>query len=308
MPILSGKFWSVDIEDGKVHPTTNIKSGQYSITITQISLGMVNGETEDGHIKHGNDIVEFPVKEVSDEQIFINFPASEFATYSIKYPDVPQSEIPFAMRQDSLLTALRTYFSEKVNAIHYALAGVNNKPPASGVIDMIPKAFRIVTYKDDSGKSSTAAGAPKSYLSILIQTRGSDVLGNTKQLQSTWNAEWAAAGVNPTPEGKSASIILNNAYFINSFVKPALLRDNQITSLDVNPLSADDMGLQLKCQWRTFKIPSNHYEDTNITFDKKLSKADVPELEINPNDPTGLPLRITFGQAVSTASYYLSFL
>lgn len=212
------------------------------------------------------------------------------------------------MRQDSLLTALRNYFSEKVDAIHYALAGVNNRSPASGVVDMIPKAFRIVTYKDDNGAGTTATGLSKSYLSILIQTRGSNILGNTKQLQSTWNAEWAAAGVNPTPEGKSASIILNNAYFITSFVKPALLRDNQVTSLDVNPLSADHMGLQLKCQWRTLQIPSNHYEDTNITFDKKLSKADVPALEINPNDSTGLPLRITFGQAVGTASYYQSFL
>ncbi|KAK7468325.1 hypothetical protein VKT23_002840 [Stygiomarasmius scandens] len=300
MPIVSGRIWSVDTADGKVHPTTELQGGVYSITINKISLGTISGETEAGNIKHGNDIVEFPLDKVSDEQIVINFPASGDLDFHVTYPDsLPEKDIPWAMRENNLLVALRTYFPATVNAIHYALAGINNQPPTSGVLDLIPRAFRIVTYKDTSASQTNV----KSYLSVLIQTRGSTVEGNTKELQSSWNAQWATANINPVPTGKSASIILDNAFFITSFITPNLKNSNQITDVVAEPLGADESGLRVKCTWNSsVKLPSKHFEDEdNIPFgslgDQKLTKADVPAFDLNPNDPQGLPLRITFGQA-----------
>ncbi|KAK7045937.1 hypothetical protein VNI00_006932 [Paramarasmius palmivorus] len=292
MPIVSGRIWSVDTDTGKEHPTTELEGGIYSITITKISLGTISGETEAGDIKHGNDIVEFPLDKVSDEQIVINIPASGDLDYRITYPDdMPEKDIPWAMRQENLLVALRTYFPGTVKAIHYALAGVSNEPPTSGVVDLIPHAFRIVTYKDSDGDSA------KSYLSVLIQTRGSTAEGNTKQLQSSWNAEWAAANINPVPVGKSASIILNNGFFITSFITPTLKGSGQIIDVVPKALGSDDSGLQIECTWnKSVKIDSRHFEDDDVTFNDKLTKADVPALEYNPNDSKGLPLRIKFGQ------------
>ncbi|KAF5366540.1 hypothetical protein D9758_008962 [Tetrapyrgos nigripes] len=295
MPILSGRIWRVDTADGKVHPTTELKGGIYSIIIAKISLGTISGETEAGDIKHGNDIVEFPLDKISDEQIVINFPASGTLDYRITYPsDMPGNDIPWAMHENNLLVALCTYFPATVKAIHYALAGINNQPPASGVVDLIPHTFRIVTYKDNDTNPA------KSYLSVLIQTRGSTVRGNTKQLQSSWNAQWVAANVNPVPVGKSASIIINNAFFVTSFITPTLKGSNQITDVVPEALKPDESGLQVKCTWnKSVKTDSKHFKDKiNDPYDEpKLTKVDVPALDYNPNDPRGLPLRITFGQA-----------
>lgn len=284
--ITKGKYWSVDAKGTVTKPAEDVSADAYTITLHKIDLASVTGDEEvSGKTpQSGDKTVVFPDDKALTSHIVIDLPTSSDLEVTVDHSTI--KEPPFEMTNVQLETALKDYFRAKISAINYTLASVNSFKPTKGTLDLVPRAFRFTTMKISESLS---------YLSILIQTRSSEKGGNTDGLQSLWNASWTTADVSPVPAGQSASIILNNSFFFEVFVKPALAARNATVT---HKKDAND-------SWATVnwpKINRDKVELRNDDYDpdqsatKQWSSASFDAVEIDPN--SGSPLTLTFSQSV----------
>ncbi|PSS18889.1 hypothetical protein PHLCEN_2v3204 [Hermanssonia centrifuga] len=289
-PIASGSIWVSEIDDPDTKENEKqLNPDTYWITISNIHLSALDGNAEPAGT--GDDTITFPANDESDRYIVIDIPITgeNDLAVSVDYPY--DYEPPTAMKQAFLETALKQFLKKKTNAFAYRLASINNYKPSSGTLDLVPQAFRFVTYHYASDNSS--------FLTLLVQTKGSSSPGDTKDVQAEWVTTWTnRAKVPPVPSTQSASIIINNSFFLQSFVRPALR--SQTTSMDDITITDDIGGIGLQCQWpkqsREQKNYSQGYGDiTSWPLDWKWSELHVPEAQYDPNN--GSPLMLTFSHS-----------
>ncbi|PSS18882.1 hypothetical protein PHLCEN_2v3197 [Hermanssonia centrifuga] len=287
--IVSGSIWSSEIND----PETKEKEEQldpntYWITISSIHLSALDGNAD--YVGGGDNTITFPPNDESDRYIVVDIPLTgenELAV-SVDYPD--GYEPPYAMKREALVTALKLFFKKETNAFAYTLASINNHKPSSGTLDLVPQAFRFVTYK---------VSDELSFLSLLVQTKGSSSPGDTKDVQAKWVMNWTnSACVPPVPSNQSASIIINNSFFLQSFVKSALY--SQATSMTDITITGDVGGIGLQCKWpgqtREKKdYYKGHGDVSSWPLDWEWSELHVPAVEYDPNN--GSPLMLTFSHS-----------
>ncbi|KAJ3746985.1 hypothetical protein EV360DRAFT_89905 [Lentinula raphanica] len=296
--IVSGSIWTSELNDpDNKQGEKQLDADTYWITISNISLSALDGD--DKNVGGGNDTVTFPSNVESDRYIVVDIPTSgEQLNFSVDYPS--GYEPPYAMKTENLLTALRDFFKSNVNRVAYTLAQINNYKPTTGVLDLVPQAFRFVTYD--------VADSDLSFLTLLIQTRGSSSPGHIRDVQSEWITNWSnTARVAPVPSGQSASIIINDAFFFQSFIKPGLRQANSIAEITI-PTSDSVGGLATQCHWSSQTRGERNYRNHSISDDftrwplqykaslfSKWYKMKVPAVTYDPNNSK--PLKLTFSQS-----------
>ncbi|PSR70775.1 hypothetical protein PHLCEN_2v1823 [Hermanssonia centrifuga] len=286
--IASGSIWTSEINDPKTKKNKKeLDPNTYWITISNIHLSVLDGRAD--HVGDGSDTIIFPPNDKSDRHIVVDIPITgEQLDVSVDYPD--GYEPPYPMKREILVTALKEFLKRETNAIAYTLASINNHKPSSGTLDLVPQAFRFVTYN---------AGKGLSFLTIL-QTKGSSSPGDTKDVQAKWVTKWSdSAKVPPVPSTQSASIIINNSFFFQSFIKPALR--SQATSISDVLINDDIGGLALQCKWPKQTRKPNDYDkgygrpSSRWPVEWRWSELHVPAVEFDPNN--GSPLRLTFNHS-----------
>ena len=289
--IVSGSIWESELDDPDTKENEQeLAIDTYTITISNINLAALDGDAN--HVGGGDDTITFPANDESDCFIVIDIPTSgEQLYFSVNYPDdfVP----PYAMRRESLVTALQYYFKKNIDSLAYTLAQINNHKPTSGTLDLVPQAFRFVTYDVDDSLS---------FLTILVQTKGSSSPGNTKDVQAEWISNWSTtAKVPPVPSDQSASIIINNSFFLQSFIKPGLSEATSVAEITI-PSSNATGGIAAECQWPKKATEDKHYSKgysgdfMTWPLEYTWSELNVPSVEYNPNN--GKLLTLTFGHSV----------
>ena len=291
--ITSGSIWSSDLDDpDTVLDEQKLDADTFWITISNISLTALDGDAN--NVGGGDNTVTFPSNVDSDRYIVVDIPtSSEQLYFSVDYPS--DYTPPYAMRTENLLTALRYFFKTNINRIAYTLAQINNYKPVNGVVDLVPQAFRFVTYDVDDSDLS--------FLTLLIQTRSGSGPGNTKDVQAQWVNNWSnIAGVAPVPKNQSASIIINDAFFFKVFIKPGLSQAISVKEIPV--LSTDSVGgIRAECTWSAQTRESHFYRNGSVSTDWNnwpleftWSELTVPAVDYDPNN--GTPLRVTIGHSV----------
>ncbi|PSS18890.1 hypothetical protein PHLCEN_2v3205 [Hermanssonia centrifuga] len=287
--IVSGSsIWTSKIDEPWMkEDEQQLDPNKYWITIYRIRLSVLDGHAE--HVGDGDDTITFPPNDESDRYVVVDIPNTGeelfvFIDYPVGY--LP----PYAMRQNFLQTALKEFLQKQTRAFAYTLASINNYKPPSGTLDLVPQAFRFVTYN---------VSKDLSFLTLLVQTRGSSNPGDTKDVQSEWVTTWSySAKVPPVPSTQSASIIINNSFFLQSFVKPALR--SQTTSMTDIAINGDIGGIGLQCKWpKQTREKKDYYKGhgdiTSWPLDWEWSELHVPAVEYDPNN--GSPLMLTFSHS-----------
>ncbi|PPQ95728.1 hypothetical protein CVT26_008371 [Gymnopilus dilepis] len=242
--IVSGSIWTSELNTpDKKDNEQQLKANTYSITISHINLSALDGDAN--YKGGGEDTITFPSNVQSDRYIVVDIPTSgKQLYYAVDYP--AGFNPPSAMKSDSLLTALKSFFKTNIKSIAYTLAQINNHKPTNGVLDLVPQAFRFVTYDVDPKVSKL------SFLTLLIQTK--------------------SGGVAPVPKTESASIIINNDFFFKVFIKPGLKQASSVTN-QVVP-SSDSLGgiraqsleqWPLQYEWSELDVPAVQYDPNNIS-------------------------------------------
>ncbi|KAJ3710492.1 hypothetical protein C8R42DRAFT_648802 [Lentinula raphanica] len=290
--IVSGSIWTSDLNDpDNKQGEKQLDADTYWITISNISLSALDGD--DKNVGGGDDTITFPSNVESDRYIVVDIPTSgEQLNFSIDYPS--GYEPPYAMKTENLLTALKDFFKKNVDRVAYTLAQINNYKPTTGVLDLVPQAFRFVTYD--------VSDSDLSFLTLLIQTRGSSGPGHIKDVQSEWITNWSnTARVAPVPSGQSASIIINNSFFLQSFIKPGLSQASSVAEITI-PTSDSVGGLAAQCKWSSQTRDERNYRNGSISDDfmhwpleYKWYKMKVPAVTYDPNNSK--PLTLTFSQS-----------
>ncbi len=289
--IVSGSIWSSEINDPDTKENEEqLNSNTYWITISSIHLSALDGNAD--YVGGGDDTITFPPNGESDRYIVVDIPLADENELAVSVDYLDGYDPPYAMKREALVTALKLFFKKETNAFAYTLASINNYKPSSGTLDLVPQAFRFVTYK---------VSDELSFLTLLVQTKGSSSPGDTKDVQSEWVSNWTIdAKVPPVPSTQSASIIINNSFFLQSFVKPALR--SQTTSMTDITIIGNIGGIGLQCMWpkqtREKKdYDKGHGDITSWPLDWKWSELHIPAVEYDPNN--GSPLMLTFSHSVS---------
>ncbi|KAJ4478189.1 hypothetical protein J3R30DRAFT_2874429 [Lentinula aciculospora] len=290
--IIAGSIWDSELDDSDTKENEKeLDKDTYWITISNISLSALDGNAD--NVGGGDETVTFPSNVESDCYIVVDIPtSSEQLSFSVDYPS--DYEPPYAMKTTALSTALKDFFKTNVNRVAYTLAQINNYKPTTGVLDLVPQAFRFVTYG--------VADSDISFLTLLIQTRTSSSPGDIKDVQSEWITNWSnTAHVAPVPSDQSASIIINNSFFFQTFIKPGLTQASSVTEVTIP--SADSVGgLTAQCIWPTQTRGNRDYHNDSIStnwehwpLDYEWNELHVPEVTYDPNNSK--PLTLTFSHS-----------
>jgi hypothetical protein len=282
--ITNGKFWRVDNSgSGSIN---DIPANAYTISIGNIDLGLVTGSTD---VTTGaNDTVVFPDGDVNASHIVLDLPTSNNLVITVNHPSIPSPPIP--MKDENLPAALKDFFTINISAIKYTLAIINNAPPP-GTLDLAPRSFRFAAMQ---------VSDTQSYLTVFIQTQSSGKRGNTKDLQSHWTSNWSKAGVNPVPKDHSASIIINNSFFVSAFINPALAVHS---AAGVPELIQNDLqGIHINGTWPQSTRGDLDYQHTGFPADEDFRSLHMSSAHVDPN-VGGAGLKITFSQSVRVLSF-----
>lgn len=244
IPVTGGEIWSKeDSSDKKV-----LKGNTYKLFLKSLLLSDVRGSANMTSAS-----IPPPADKTNSGKICIDFRSSKDVLVVV---ESPEADTTYEMKNPHLLTRLQEYFLS--NALRYEIADVKSMASEDGVIELIPNMFIFVTFQATVSSSDRTPVDGESSLTILMQTAGSDKKhGDIANIQAAWSNTWTKLGVAPIPKGHSASIIINNSFFLQSFITKSLKGLN-MTNEQGLMTSEKDGGMKLTAMWPPGMVRANY--------------------------------------------------